>query len=112
MNENEIGKVILIGINYFNTKNELLEQYQTGGIIDSITKTKINIKREGYNELFVLPNDDRALMKAKPGEYRERTTGKIITNPDFIAQWTIHGDGTKEHLENYKRVGFDFTGND
>ena len=112
MNENEIDKVILIGINYFNTKNELLEQYQTGGIIDSITKTKINIKREGYNELFVLPNDDRALVKAKPGEYRERTTGKIIKNPDFIAQWTIHGDGTKEHLENYKRVGFDFAGND
>ena len=32
MNKNTIGKLILIGIRYYNNNNELLEQYQTSGI--------------------------------------------------------------------------------
>lgn len=106
MTEMGIGKRILIGINYFDKNNTLIEQYQTSGVIDSVTETKINIKREGCDELFVLPNDDGAILEAKPGEYKEKTTGKIIKNPSFIAQWDIYGDGSKKHLEGYKRFGF------
>ena len=46
MNKNSIGKLILIGINYYDNNNELLEQYQTSGIIESITEKEIKIKRE------------------------------------------------------------------
>lgn len=71
MNKNAVGKLILIGINYYDNNNELLEQYETSGIIESITEKKIKIKRENSKELFTIPNDDRAIMEAKPGEYRE-----------------------------------------
>ena len=108
MNENGIGKLILIGITYYNENNELVEQYQTSGIIDSVTDSEIKIKREDYKELFIIPNDDRAIYEAKSGEYRERETGKIITNPDFISEWIIHGDGSKEKLERYKKIGFEW----
>lgn len=107
MNKNGIGKLILIGINYYNENNELLEQYQTSGIIESITENEIKIKRENHKELFTIPNDDRAIIEAKPGEYKERQSGKIIKNPDFISQWIINGTGSKKNIERYKEKGFE-----
>ena len=101
MNKNTIGKLILIGIRYYNNNNELLEQYQTSGIIE------IKIKRENYKELFTIPNDDRAIIEAKPGDYRERQSGKVIKNPDYISQWTVTGNGSKENIDNYKEKGFE-----
>ena len=62
MNTSAIGKLILIGINYFNNNNELIEQYETSGIIKAVTENEIKIKREEYTELFTIPNDDRAIM--------------------------------------------------
>ena len=93
MNKNAIGKLILIGIRYYNNNNELLEQYQTSGIIESITDNEIKIKRENYKKLFTIPNDDRAI--------------KIIKNPDYISQWTVTGNGSKENIDNYKKKGFE-----
>ena len=107
MNINGIGKLILIGIRYYNNDNELIEQFQTSGIIESINEKEIKIKRENCSELFTIPNDDRAIMEAKPGKYRECQSGKIIENPDFISQWAISGSGSKENLEIYKRKGFE-----
>lgn len=107
MNKNKIGKLILIGIRYYNSNNELLEQYQTSGIIESITDKEIKIKRENYKELFTIPNDDRAIIEAKPGDYRERQSGKVIKNPDYISQWTVTGNGSKENVDNYKEKGFE-----
>lgn len=107
MDKNAIGKLILIGINYYDNNNELLEQYQTSGIIESVTEKEIKIKRENYKVLFTIPNDDRAIMEAKPGKYRERQSGKIIENPDYISQWAVTGNGSKENLDNYKEKGFE-----
>mgnify|MGYP003390865238 CR=1 FL=1 len=87
MNKNAIGKLILLRINYYDNNNELLEQYQTSGIIESVTEKEIKIKRENYKVLFTIPNDDRAIMEAKPGKYRERQSGKIIENPEFFSNW-------------------------
>lgn len=106
MDNNGLGKKILIGIRYYNLKDELVEQFQTSGIIDSITSDEIRIKRENKKELFIIPNDDRAIIKAKPGKYRERESGKVIINPDFISQWAIQGNGSEENLKEYKEFGF------
>jgi len=57
-----------------------------------------------YKELFTIPNDDRAIIEAKPGDYRERQSGKVIKNPDYISQWTVTGNGSKENIDNYKVI--------
>ena len=46
-------------------------------------------------------------MEAKPGKYRERQSGKIIENPDYISQWAVTGNGSKENLDSYKEKGFE-----
>lgn len=76
MNKNAIGKLILIGIRYCNSNNELMEQYQTSGIIESITDKEIKIKRENYKELFTIPNDDKLLWKQRPVSTRKNKVVK------------------------------------
>jgi hypothetical protein len=39
--------------------------------------------------LFVLPDDPSWIEKAPPGEYRLRSTGQVVTDPDYIAKLTI-----------------------
>jgi len=106
MKETEIGKTIVIGINFFSSEDQLIEQYQTSGVIDKITRMKICIKREDGLNVFTLPNDDRAMKIAEPGDYRERSTGKVISNPDYIAQWAVNGINESENLDIYKEIGF------
>ncbi|MGN6058230.1 MAG: hypothetical protein ACTHOI_06565 [Sphingomicrobium sp.] len=35
------------------------------------------------------PFDNRTLAKAAPGEYRLRSTGEIVNDPDFLMTWIV-----------------------
>ena len=41
-------------------------------------------------EPFTLPPDPEAFEAAEPGQYRLRTTGEVVTDPDFLTIWTVH----------------------
>lgn len=99
-----IDKRIIIGINFFDSKDNLIDQYQTSGIITSIQKDFISIKRDGLPN-FQIPYDERAIQLAAPGIYRERNTGKEIENPDFIAQWSVKST-SEINIEEYTLYGF------
>ncbi|MFX0060574.1 MAG: hypothetical protein ACFFC7_00125 [Candidatus Hermodarchaeota archaeon] len=36
-----------------------------------------------------LPPDLSAFQKAEPGDYRLRSTGEVVINPDFTVLWTV-----------------------
>ena len=110
MKSEEIGKSIIIGINFFDDNKDLVDQYQTNGIIESITKLKIIIRRQD-SSIFTLPNDDRAIMKAKPGTYREHSSGKLIEDPHYLAQWAVDNVNDDSSIEYYKKVGFQIDSN-
>lgn len=82
--EDIINKTILIGMIFLDEGGELIEQYQTSGIIKAIDKAMLIIEREDFPD-FRLPFDEMAMKKAEPGIYEERSTGKEIIDPDFIA---------------------------
>jgi hypothetical protein len=50
----------------------------------------IRLEGQKEGELFWLPPDIRAFQDAQPGEYRLRSTGEIVVDPDFITNWTIN----------------------
>ena len=102
--KNLLDKVILVGINFMNAENQLVEQYQTSGIIVSVKNNILTIKRENLPD-FQLPYDEEAMKTAAPGFYRERSTGKTIENPDLIAQWRVN-NVIKERIVQYKNHGF------
>jgi hypothetical protein len=100
-----VGKTILVGITYMNNDEVVIEQKQFHGTVITADEYKgILIKKtsvEKFNEpqyvkgklyaedkeQFWLPADLSAFCIAEPGEYRLRSTGEIVENPDLISTW-------------------------
>ncbi len=81
-----IGKIVLIGLTYYDHQGKFVEQKQMHGRIKSIIPDRgIEVILEGSREgeTFWLPPDLSTCREAKPGEYREHSTGEIIHNPDY-----------------------------
>ncbi len=86
-----IGKTVLIGLTYVNTQGEAVRQAQLHGrIAEARPEEGIFVSIEGQAEYFTLPPDLGALRPAAKGEYRLRSTGEVVVNPDFISNWTIN----------------------
>jgi hypothetical protein len=104
---NEItGKVILIGLNFLNDNEELVEQYQTHGILIELTDTGLLLIKRRDGSIFQIPYDSESIAKAEEGEYKENSTGIIISNPDYITTWEIIIDGDTD-LERIKAKGYE-----
>jgi hypothetical protein len=99
------GKVFLIGIDFYDSGNRLLEQYQTSGRVEQLTDTGMLLLRRDDEGLFALPYDHTAISQAPPGEYTERSSGKVIVNPDYIISGDIEVKAP-ENVENIKANGF------
>lgn len=84
-----IGKTVLIGVTYLDHEERQTGQQQWYGVISEISNARgivVKLKHDSSN--FALPPDLSALRPAKPGEYRLRTTGEVVTDPDFLTTWT------------------------
>lgn len=87
-----VGKSLLIGVTYLDKSERLVEQKQLyGTIISADPKSGITVQLGGnrQGEAFKLPPDLAAIQAAKPGEYRLRSTGETVVNPDLVTTWTV-----------------------
>ena len=85
-----MGKTVLVGLTYLGRTDEVVVQVQLHGKVSRISPHYgIGVTRAGTGELFWLPPDLRAFEDADPGEYRLRSTGEVLVNPDLISTWTI-----------------------
>lgn len=84
-----IGKTILIGLTYYTANDEFIEQKQYWGRVVESNENRILVKLND-GEIFVLPPDLSSTQVAAPGEYRLRSTGEIVVNPDFLTTWNIN----------------------
>ena len=86
-----VGKHILVGVTILSASGELLERSEYHGIIQSASPSGIDISlrgaRAGSN--WVMPPHLDAIAPAKPGEYRLKSTGEIVVDPDFLATWEV-----------------------
>jgi hypothetical protein len=99
------GKVFLIGLTFIDKEGELIEQYQTHGIVSELTNNGlIKIERKD-NSIFQMPYDKDTIKKAEKGEYKLRATKEVINDPDFIMTWEIT-TGKKDNIEKAKIHGF------
>ncbi len=83
-----VGRTIIIGITTLEQDGSLLEQVQMHGVIERIDANGIAI-RLSDGELFMLPPDAGALKPAPFGQYRFRSTGELVTNPDLMTTCTV-----------------------
>jgi hypothetical protein len=99
------GKVFLIGITFVDKEGELIEHYQTHGTVQELTDAGIFRIRRSDGSIFQLPYDKDTITKMEDGEYREKTSGEIIKNPDYMMTWEIVTSRT-DNLDEVKRVGY------
>lgn len=88
-----VGKRVLIGLTYHDHDDKFLEQRQVYGIVVSVDARKgfvIEPQGETSGETFRLPPDMRSLQEAEPGEYRLRSTGEVVVDPDYLCTWIIN----------------------
>ncbi len=86
-----IGRRVVVGLT-FRAKDGGLEQHQMQGLVSEASPEAgilIALKGKREGETYRLPPDPAAFFPAAPGEYRLRTTGEVIVNPDFTSTWTI-----------------------
>jgi hypothetical protein len=84
-----IGKVLLVGITYYTSDDQFIEQKQLYGTVTEATKAQIRIKQKDGTE-FTLPSDLSSTKRARPGEYKLRSTGEVVVDPDFLATWNLY----------------------
>jgi hypothetical protein len=85
-----IGKHLLIGVTYLDHAENILEQKQWYGTIIRVNDQEgIVIQRSDIEQEMKLPPGLRSLKEAPKGEYRMRSTGKIVVDPDFLTTWTV-----------------------
>jgi hypothetical protein len=83
-----IGKTLLVGITYLGTDDRPEHRVEFGGIVRSV-HPPVSIER-GEDVPFTLPPEPEAFERAQPGEYRLRSSGEVVVNPDFVTTWTVN----------------------
>jgi hypothetical protein len=86
-----LGKRLLVGITYENEQGEAIRQEQFHGLIVEAGEGEIVIKRNDTGERKSLPPQ---LTPARPGEYRLRSTGEVVVDPDYLAKWVLNDSAT------------------
>ena len=81
-----VGKRLLVGITYETEDGEFLTREQFHGVIVAADKSGVIVERSDTNERVSLPPQ---LEKAQPGEYRLKSTGELVVDPDFVATWRL-----------------------
>ena len=86
------GKIVLIGLCYFDRAGALCRQEQHHGTIVRVGDDGIAVRMTSGSTLLVPPYIS-SLQPAPPGTYREHSSGESITNPDFLANYYLYDEG-------------------
>ena len=84
-----IDKVLLVGLTYYTHNKQFVEKKQFWGIIESADEESIQLRKVN-GELLYLPPTIEAFEHAAPGDYCLRSTGEVVSNPDFTAFLNIY----------------------
>jgi hypothetical protein len=49
----------------------------------------VAVRRAEASGVYWLPPDLRGWKPAPPGEYRLKSTGEVVVDPDYLAAWTV-----------------------
>ena len=85
-----IGKHVLVGVTYLSPADEVFGHEQFHGTIVRASNDGIVVQLAGSEEERWLPPDLSRLESAAPGEYRLRSTGEVVVDPDFLSTWHVY----------------------
>lgn len=86
--EELVGKVLLVGLTYYTKDNEWIRQEQFYGTVTEANESVIRLRQKDGREIS-LPPDLSSTKRARPGEYKLRSTGETVVDPDYLATWNL-----------------------
>lgn len=86
---NIYGKTILVGLTYLDSMGNVIERRQMRGEVIRVNPKEGVVLRLDDGAEYALPPDFRPIREAKPGEYRLRSTGEVVLDPDYVATYTV-----------------------
>jgi len=84
-----LGKLLLIGLSILDEDDVLLERFETYGPIVVADAQQIVIEKADGSGRYAIPPVYDSLEEAEPGDYRLRSSGETVSNPDFTASFDI-----------------------
>lgn len=86
-----VGKHLLVGITHRNGNEEItsIEQFH-GKICRASREEGIIILLSGSDEERWVPPDLSRLERAAPGNYKLKSTGEVVVNPDYLSTWIVY----------------------
>jgi len=86
-----IGKIVLIGITYFDAGGEVIKRAQWWGrILAFNVREGLRIDIGETGEVGSFPPFRDGLKPARPGTYTLRSTGEAVEDPDFLYTLSSH----------------------
>jgi len=86
------GKLLLVGLTFLDIEgNPSRQEQRWGRVVRVDQRAGIELMLQGTHEgeTFSLPPDTRWIKPASPGDYRLRSTGEVVTNPDYTVSFTV-----------------------
>ena len=85
-----VGSHVLIGITRHKAEGVTQEQ-MFGEVVEAHARHGFKVALDGSRrgETYWLPPHIDNFVAAQPGEYRLRSTGETVVDPDYISTWTI-----------------------
>jgi hypothetical protein len=87
-----VGTYVIIGLTYEGADGQRLRQEQLHGRISFADPTAgfcVLLEGVRLGMVYWMPPDLRSFQPALAGEYRLRSTGEIVANPDLLANWIV-----------------------
>lgn len=85
------GKLVLVGITRLNADGSTESHQQFYGyVLEAVRGRGIHLRLEGTEagKSYWLPPDTRAFHPAPLGQYRLKSTGEVVNDPDYTCMWT------------------------
>ena len=87
-----VGKRVLIGMTFLDRRGEIKRQDQFFGVVvraDARHGIAVSLEGQRTGETKWLPPTTAPFLSAPQGEYKLRSTGEVVVNPDYTARWTV-----------------------
>lgn len=84
-----VGKTFLLGLSFADESGAVFEKRQVYGKAVRVTPEEgVVVRLEDDGEEYRLPKDVR-ILPAQKGDYMLLSSAEVVTDPDFLAAWTI-----------------------
>ena len=86
------GLIVLVGLTYLKSDESFDRQEQFYGQIVGVDENagiELDLSGQWAGERYWLPPQLEAFEIAAKGDYKLRSTGELVRDPDLISTWTI-----------------------